>query len=433
MLFRSLGYDRQTGLIFHSSTSFPPVPESPTQGDAKKAVLTLLDVLADFPMFDDADRSAWLSMVLSMIGRSCIDGYVPLFAITANIRGAGKSLLVDAATLIAYGHRASRKAFTRDDDEMRKTITAVAIGAVPSVLFDNLDVQLGGAALDAAITASTWSDRLLGQSRMTGDLPMRTIWSATGNNMAFGSDVGRRVLPIRLQSPLETPENRSGFVHPNLLAWIESKRPQLAVAALTILRAYFVAGRPTQNGGDWGSFESWSATIRGAIVWAGGSDPLPTRATALAGDDTAALLGKLIAGIEQADPSGVGLTTKEIQRKTFGSQGDFEENEALAEAAFEICGEHFNGRQFGRRVRGFVGRVHGGKFIEAESAGGGVCRWRVRTASGGFGGLGGANSTPSDRASCVSQDVDGGLGGLFSPVSDSQAVSSPGYGSAVEL
>ena len=396
------GYDRQTGLIFRSTTPFPPVPESPTQGDAKNALLMLLDVLADFPMFDDADRSAWVSMVLSMIGRSCIDGYVPLFAVTANIRGAGKSLLVDAATLIAYGQRAARKAFTRDDEEMRKTITAVALGAVPSVLFDNLDVQLGGAALDAAITASTWSDRLLGQSRMTGDLPMRTIWSATGNNMAFGSDVGRRVLPIRLQSPLETPEDRSGFVHPNLLAWIESQRPQLAVAALTILRAYFVAGCPVQGGGEWGSFESWSAKIRGAIVWAGGADPLPTRATALAGDDTAALLGKLIAGIEQADPSGMGLTTKEIQRKTFGSQGECEENEALAEAVFEICGEHFNGRQFGRRVRGFVGRVHGGKFIEADSARGGVCRWRVRTASGGFGGFGGSISTPSDPIADVS-------------------------------
>ena len=430
------GYDRQTGLIFRSSTSFPPVPESPTQSDAKNALLTLLDVLADFPMFDDADRSAWLSMVLSMIGRSCIDGYVPLFAITANIRGAGKSLLVDAATLIAYGHRASRKAFTRDDDEMRKTITAVAIGAVPSVLFDNLDVQLGGAALDAAITSSMWSDRVLGQSRMTGDLPMRTIWSATGNNMAFGSDVGRRVLPIRLQSPLETPENRSGFVHPNLLAWIESQRPQLAVAALTILRAYFVAGCPVQSGGEWGSFESWSAKIRGAIVWAGGADPLPTRATALAGDDTAALLGKLIAGIEQADASGMGLTTKEIHRKTFGCQGDCEENEALAEAVFEICGEHFNGRQFGRRLRGFVGRVHGGKFIEDEPAGGGVRRWRVRTASDGFRGLSGSKSTPSDRAPCMSQDGDGGLGvfgGLHSPGLESQSVTSHGYGSAVDL
>jgi hypothetical protein len=432
-IFQTPGYDRQTGLILRSSTSFPPVPESPTQSDAKNALDMLLEVLADFPMFDDADRSAWVSMVLSMIGRSCIDGCVPLFAITANIRGAGKSLLVDAATLIAYGRQASRKAFTGDDEEMRKTITAIAIGALPSVLFDNLDVQLGGAALDAALTSSTWSDRVLGQSRMTGDLPIRTIWSATGNNMTFGSDVGRRVLPIRLQSSLEKPENRSGFAHPNLLAWIESKRPQLAVAALTILRAYHVAGRPIQSGGEWGSFESWSATIRGAIVWAGGADPLPTRETALAGDDTVALLGKLIAGIEQADHSGIGLKTNEIQRKICGSQGDFEENEPLAEAVFEICGEHFNARLFGRRVRGFVGRVYGGKYIEAVPAGGGVCRWRVRLASGGFGGLGGSNSTQSDSTSCTSQDGNGGFGGLNPSSSDSESVSSHSYGSVVEL
>ena len=240
---------------------------------------------------------------------------------------------------------------------------------------------------------------------MTGDLPMRTVWAATGNNMAFGSDVGRRVLPIRLQSPLETPEDRTGFKHPDLLSWIESQRPSLAVAALTILRGYFVAGCPVQVKGDWGSFESWSAKIRGAIVWAGGADPLPTRATALAGDDTAALLGKLIVGIEQADPSGIGLTTKEIQRKTFGSQSDDEDHEALAEAVFEICGEHFNGRQFGRRVRGFVGRVHGGKFIDDDSAGGGVKRWRVRSAESGFGGFGGSNSPRPDSEPVLSQDA----------------------------
>ncbi|WP_168564338.1 hypothetical protein [Crateriforma spongiae] len=451
------GYDPQTGLIFRPSVAFPNVPDNPTKDDAAKAIADLLDVLADFPIFEDADASAWLTMVLSMIGRSCIDGYVPLFAVTANIRGAGKSLLVDAATLIAYGRRAARKAFTRDDDEMRKTITAVAIGAVPSVLFDNLDIQLGGAALDAAITSATWSDRVLGQSRMTGDLPMRTVWAATGNNMAFGSDVGRRVLPIRLQSPLETPEDRSGFRHPDLLSWIETERPRLAVAALTILRAYFVAGCPVQPGGDWGSFENWSAKIRGAIVWAGGADPLPTRATALAGDDTAALLGKLIAGIESADPSGIGLTTKEIQRKTFGSQSDFEEHEALAEAVFEICGEHFNGKQFGRRVRQFVGRVHGGKFLDADNARGGVNRWRVRSAASGFpSGASSADdkrpnrdrlevnpSNPPNQPDPIGPaDVDGGFGwfgGSNSGRLDPEGVSShapnatPEGGSAVEL
>ncbi|KLU05884.1 hypothetical protein RISK_002516 [Rhodopirellula islandica] len=401
-ILQTPGYDQQTGLLFHPSANFPAVPENPTKADAAKAMTALLDVLADFPMFEDADRSAWVSMVLSMIGRACVAGYVPLFAVTANTRGAGKSLLVDAATLIAYGHRAARKAFTRDDDEMRKTITAVAIGAVPSVLFDNLDIQLGGASLDAAITSSTWSDRVLGQSRMTGDLPMRTVWAATGNNMAFGSDVGRRVLPIRLQSPLETPEDRTGFAHPDLLSWIEADRPRLAVAALTILRAYFVAGCPMQPNGDWGSFENWSATIRGAIVWAGGADPLPTRATALASDDTAALLGKLIAGIETAEPSGIGLTVKEIQVKTFGSQADYQQHEVLAEAVFEICGEHFNAHKLGRRIRGMKGRVHNGKFIDDDSAGGGVKRWRVRSAESGFGGFGGSNSTRSELESELS-------------------------------
>ena len=374
----------------------PHVPDKPTKEDAARAINDLHEVLTDFPIFEDADTSAWIAMVLSMIGRSCINGYVPLFAVTANIRGAGKSLLVDAATLIAYGHRAGRQAFTRDDDEMRKVITAVALAATPSVLFDNLDIQIGGAALDAAITSSTWTGRVLGQSRMTGDLSMRTVWSATGNNMAFGSAWDGGFYRSGCNRNSKCRKIEAGFRHPDLLSWIESERPRLAVAALTILRAYFVAGCPPQSGGDWGSFECWSAVIRGSIVWAGGADPLPTRTTALAGDDTAALLGKLIVGIETADPLGEGLTTKEIERKTFGTQADDADHEALAEAVFEICGERFNGRKFGRRIRGFALRVWQGRYIEAESARGGVLRWRVRRADGGFGGFGGSNSPRED-------------------------------------
>ena len=293
---------------------------------------------------------------------------------------------MDAATLIAYGNAAGRKSFTRDDDEMRKVITAVALAAIPSVLFDNLEVQLGGASLDAVITSSVWSDRLLGVSRMTGDLPMRTIWSATGNNLRFGSDIGRRVLPIRLQSPLENPESRSDFRHPNLLEWIKSERSKLAVAALTILRAYFVAGGPPQRGGQWGSFEKWSAVIRGAIVWADGADPLSTRETALTGDDTAELLGKLIVGIEKADPSGAGLTTKKIEGMTFGFDSENPAHEVLSDAVTEICGDRFNGKKLGRCLGKLRGRVWQGRCIQAESAGGKVKRWRVKPAPSGLGG-----------------------------------------------
>ena len=123
--------------------------------------------------------------------------------------------------------------------------------------------------------------------------------------------------------------------------------------------------------------------------------PLPTRVAALAGDDTAALLGRLIVGIEQADPSGAGLTTKEIERMTFGPDSDDADHEALFEAVTEICGDTFNGHKFGRRVRGLSGRVCKGRFIEGDSAGGGVKRWRVRSAQSGFGGSGGAKSARS--------------------------------------
>ena len=401
------GYDPQTGLIYHPEGEFPAIPNEPSKEDAKKAITELFEVLADFPMLNDSDRGAWVAMLLTMIGRSCVNGNVPLFAVTANIRGSGKSLLVDTATRIAYGHAAARKAFTRDDDEMRKVITAVALAGTPSVLLDNLDTQLGGAALDAAITSSTWSDRILGKSRMTGDLPLRTVWSATGNNMTFGSDVGRRVLPIRLQSNLETPEDRGDFKHPDLLKWIEAERHRLAVAALTILRAYYVAGCPSQANGAWGSFESWAEVIRGSIVWAGGPDPLLTRATALAGDETAGLIEKLITGIEIADPSSVGLTTSEIGRITSGLPGNVRSNESLDEAVYEICGDRFDPRRFGSKVQSLRGRVWQGRCIEGQSAGGGVKRWRIRYLDRGLGGSGGSNSAAVDSASGCAAEGEG--------------------------
>lgn len=424
------GYDNQTGLIYQPIGQFPKIPDQPTREDALKAAEELLEVLADFPMRDDTDRSAWLAMVLSMIGRTCIDGYVPLFAVTANVRGAGKSLLVDAATLIAYGQRAGRQAFTRDEDEMRKIITSVGLAGIPCVLFDNLDTQLGGAALDAAITSSIWSDRILGQSKMTEDMPLKTIWAATGNNMTFGTDVGRRVLPIRLQSQLEQPEDRSGFKHPDLLAWVSEFRPRLAAAALTILRAYFVAGCPKQCGGDWGSFEPWSAVIRGSLVWAGQADPLLTRKLAQESDDTISLLGKLITGLEAVDQSEFGVTSRDIGQLGLEFKQDQTGLEALAEAVAEICGGRFNAQRFGNQVRSLKGRVWQGRYIDSETAHGGVARWVIKRVNGGDGWGGGSDSPAIQKVISSSTDdtitnIDGDLSRLEKTNSDRGEISPP--------
>jgi hypothetical protein len=404
-IFQTPGYDRKTGLLYVPNATYPEIPETPSRADAKAAMDHLCEVVVDFPFLDDADKAAWVCLVLSMIGRACVNGCVPLFAITANIRGAGKSLMVDTASMIAYGRSAARKPFTRDEAELRKVITSIAIEAAPSVLFDNVDVQLGGSTLDLALTSTSYSDRVLGTNTNT-DLPLYSVWTATGNNMTFGSDVGRRVLCVRLLSDIESPETRSGFVHSDLLTWVKENRPSLAAAALTVLRAYFVAGKPKQRNGEWGSFENWSRIIRGAVVWAGAADPLITRETATANDDSRNLLAMLINGLEEADPDRKGLTTKEIENAS--RECPAWENglsyPTLAEAVSIVCPERFNGQRFGKRMRSYVNRVWGGKKITAETATGGVSRWRVQSAISGSVGSGGSATGLSTRTVKAGRD-----------------------------
>jgi hypothetical protein len=111
---------------------------------------------------------------------------------------------------------------------------------------------------------------------MTGSIPLSLTWYATGNNVTFAADTIRRTLQIKLNSRLENPEERKGFRHPDLEAWIAEQRPRLLGDAPTIL-APTAAGRPTQNFASWGSFEKWSDLVRGAIMWAGVPDPAGNR------------------------------------------------------------------------------------------------------------------------------------------------------------
>jgi hypothetical protein len=280
------GYDALTGIYLATGT-IVDVPEHPTMDDAQSAAALLLDVIEEFPIASTAGRSAWLASVLSTVARPAIEGPVPLGIVDASVRGAGKSLLVDVASVIATGREAARTTHVADDAEMRKRITALALVGDPLVLLDNVVGELGCASLDAALTGTTWRDRLLGASQMTAELPLRMVWWATSNGLVVGADLARRALLIRLEPMVERPEERSGWRYPRLLDHVRAKRPELLSAAITIVRAYVVAGRPDQGLTPMGSFEAWSDLVRSAIVCAGQPDPCKTIAEIRASDTSA--------------------------------------------------------------------------------------------------------------------------------------------------
>ncbi|XZE45158.1 primase-helicase zinc-binding domain-containing protein [Pirellulaceae bacterium SH467] len=383
-IIQSAGWDESTGMLYHPNDKYPTIPDKPTKEDAIAAWESIQEVITDFPFVNDSDRTAWFAFLLSLVARPCINGCIPLFAITATTAGSGKGLLADAATLLAYGHGVSKKGFPLKEEELAKQITSLLIEGAPCHVFDNVDRTLRGAELDALLTATTWKDRILGESKTTGDIPAKTIWIATGNNLQFGTDTARRVLPIRLEPATETPEARTDFRHSDLLQWIRENRPRLVVDALTFVRAYFVAGCPRPDSEGWGSFESWTATIRGSIVWAGLADPLSTRSSVAESDETKDSVRRLIGAIEEADPQGKGKTVRELfdLLKSYPDQVPL-----LVDVVTEICGGSPIPKRFSKRLISVKGRIVDGKRIESENAGGGIKRWKVT--GGGLGGLGG--------------------------------------------
>jgi hypothetical protein len=219
---------------------------------------------------------------------------VPLFAIRATTRGSGKTLLADCIAMIATGRPAPKMPQVKEEEEERKRLLALALDGDPLVVIDNVVGALGNPALDLAVTSQLFKDRLLGKNA-TKEAPLYTVFLATGNNMFFKGDMARRAIPIDLCPDLENPETRSGFTHPRLLDWLQGERPRLISAALTLLRAYWVAGKPAQPIDPYGSFEGWSDLMRSALVWTGAPDPCAGReGLEAASDETFDAHGELL-------------------------------------------------------------------------------------------------------------------------------------------
>jgi hypothetical protein len=368
-VLQTAGYDELTGIIFRPGCLFPTIPEKPNRADAERARDLLLEVIEDFPFATDAYRAAWIAGVLTPLARYAFDGPAPLFLSDANVRGCGKSLLTDATSIITTGRAMARMSLPRDDDEFRKRITALAVAGESHILIDNVAGSFGSPSLDAALTATSWSDRILGQTAMASNVPLYATWYATGNNIVLVGDTARRVVYVRLESPLENPEGRADFHHPDLLGWVRQERPRLTAATVTILAAYCAAGRPDMRPTQWGSFEGWSALVRQAVVWIGLPDPGSTRTElATQADREAVALRQLIVGWQEMDTAGVGMTVGAVLRE-LGEHP--REHEGLRAALWDIAppkdAKTLNPCSIGMKLHHLRRRVVGGKYLDQRN------------------------------------------------------------------
>ena len=251
--------------------------EPPT--DKVAAGNALAEILAHYKYMawaDDLAKSAGLSALLTAIMRPVLPS-APLHAIDAPLAGTGKSLFARSISVIATGGEPPTYTWAKDKNENGKWIGAALRSGDQLVVIDNVDAPVDDADLAQILTAPHKAVRVLGESRVE-KLPTRVTFLATGNNMVFRGDMTRRVITCRLDSKLEDPENRN--VPQDLIAETFARRVKLVQAAQTIMRAWYVEGRPGTSEPPFdlprlGSFAEWS-DIRYALQWLGYPDPADT-------------------------------------------------------------------------------------------------------------------------------------------------------------
>jgi len=270
-IFDTPGYDPETRLYYRPGKGFEvgQIPTTPTHTDTQAAIRLLDEAVGEFPYEDGASAANVLALMLTPLVRQAVSGPVPLALIDKPQAGTGGSLLAETIAVIGSGRTAEMLGAPRDEEEWRKQITAKLAAGATMITVDNVEGSLYAPSLARALTARTWTDRVLGRSE-TVTVSQRATWIATGNNIQLRGDLPRRCIWIRLDARESRPWQRENFRHPDLLGWVTKNRSRLVHALLTLARAWFAAGRPkAPNLPRLGSFEGWAETVGGMVAFAG--------------------------------------------------------------------------------------------------------------------------------------------------------------------
>ena len=379
----SPGYDEATGALYRPNVGLRPLPDRPNRDDAREATKRLYHLVRQFPFASDADRAVWLAALLTAVQRPTIAGPIPGFAFNGNKAGIGKGLLIDTLGVLAWGHCIPTRTYPADPVEAGKVKLSLALAAIAAVHFDNLPEGglYGNSELDSALTSTQVGGRILGQSRETGPVPLRPLWTLSGNNVSPSRDAYRRWLPSHLRTDLESPHERVDLEDRDLLATVRGRRPELLRDVLIILKAHAIAGHPR---GDWapvGSFEEWDLIIHGAVWYATGEDCLTTQRQAAAESPERLEKLALLEGWSQLpDGTDRGLTAQEAVQAVEGDPRGY----SMLHAAFlrmSKDGKMATIKQIGYRIRAMSGQNIGGLKFQKCGERDHAAVWRVAKVS----------------------------------------------------
>ena len=376
-LMSAAGYDPSSGMFGVFDAREFPVPESPTLEHAKAALAVLQGLLTEFNFLTGSDLAAAFSALLTAAIRSSLPEAL-MFHVRAHMVGSGKSYLCKLITAFASPQLGTPTTFPADDEECRKLLLAELLRAPAVIEFDNLTGDLvAHKSLCTALTSEYMSGRILGVSK-TATVSTRALFLSSGNNVGPVQDMARRCITIRLDPGCEVPAARS-FKRPELVSDVLRDRGRYVAAALTIVRAWIVAGRPKADCKAIAGYGVWSDLCRQPLLWLGLADATESVFESMAEDPDRETLGRLLTAWESAFGKTAGMIRDAVKRARVYP----DEYAELREVLHDIADERgaINHRRLGWWIRRHSGRIVDGRRFVRASGNRSAEAWQVESVS----------------------------------------------------
>jgi hypothetical protein len=370
-----VGLDRDTGLVHRVDPLLRAcVPSNPpTEEDVRGALNFLLDEWLVDVALDRVGKCIAIMLAMTLIERAQLPER-PAFFVTAGQRGRGKTTLVNMITLATLGRRAAAAGWSDNSEERKKALFSYLRQSVACVVWDN--IRRGAAIscphIEAALTASDISDRVLGVSQVE-TVPSTTVQIFTGNSIT--PHMASRSLMLALNVSRPDPENRS-FEHADPLAWTQANRSKIVRALYTLLVAGALNRSKRQESKT--RFKTWWNLVGWPVEYAASLIGTTVNCTELmrageVGDEDASAASAALTIMRTIWGDGA-FTSMDVVRAMIPGMHSEDANEAKAEALADALGElvgkrldkptaHSIGKLFQKRLVGRPAWIGDGQAV----------------------------------------------------------------------
>ena len=181
-------------------------PNSPPLSDVNYAdsIGLIEELFSDFCFADEQAKTNAIAKLLTpfLQGAHGLGRKGSILAFEANRERIGKDYLCELIQIVHEGRASSHPAF-ESDEELRKKITSALRSGARRMHFGNVRGHVNSKALEQAVTAKYWEDRILGANE-NGIFPNELEFSMSANvGATWPADLDLRMVKIKLFLPEE--------------------------------------------------------------------------------------------------------------------------------------------------------------------------------------------------------------------------------------